>query len=169
MSECELTKIVSFVSTIFVYSSKWPFYDNVIHNSTNMWHWNLIHIVACFYDMSRVLATSRVGDKAPVSATSHVACRKKLNNWTVFSTCRRKRRRVSAVSALEVVLHDYALYKSTFTLLYFVDGLSSVMATSRTFLIICSLDEMAFRQFVSLHTSNGATCHGRRAHPICLN
>ena len=36
MSECELTKIVSFVSTIFVYSSKWPFYDNVIHNSTNM-------------------------------------------------------------------------------------------------------------------------------------
>jgi len=33
--------------------------------------------------------------------------------------CRDQRRLTGSGSALEVVLHDYPLYKSTFTLLYF--------------------------------------------------
>jgi len=33
--------------------------------------------------------------------------------------CGDQRRLTGSGSALEVVLHDYALYKSTFTLLYF--------------------------------------------------
>jgi len=35
--------------------------------------------------------------------------------------CGDERRLTGNGSALEVVLHDYALYKSTFTLLYFCD------------------------------------------------
>jgi len=34
--------------------------------------------------------------------------------------CGDQRRLTGSGSALEVVLHDYALYKSTFTLLYFI-------------------------------------------------
>jgi len=34
--------------------------------------------------------------------------------------CGDQRRLTGNGSALEVVLHDYALYKSTFTLLYFI-------------------------------------------------
>jgi len=51
---------------------------------------------------------------------------KKLKSFiTVKAHCSMTQSKTAKIngSALEVVLHDYALYKSTFTLLYFTYGL----------------------------------------------
>ena len=49
-------------------------------------------------------------------------------NWWHFLTLLNQRRLTGSGSALEVVLHDYALYKSTFTLLYFTCGETQTMS-----------------------------------------
>ena len=48
---------------------------------------------------------------------------------TELINCGDQRRLTGNGSALEVVLHDYALYKSTFTLLYFTVLVSDVSKT----------------------------------------
>jgi len=47
--------------------------------------------------------------------------------------CGDQRRLTGSGSALEVVLHDYALYKSTFTLLYFTLTLFNVMKSTTVY------------------------------------
>jgi len=78
-------------------------------------------------------------------------------------------------SALEVVLHDYALYKSTFTLLYFTPICSLASTENNTDrVVVCGRKGCCCRQVVpvwnnlSLHDSSVPTAGGCKQRTISL-